>query len=218
MWAQAQIVPDDFVWAAGEIVDDGILKGLRCGPGAVGQLVLADALATNSVKAIVTGEGGDELFGGYARMMIATGNGVPAGYEDYVLPEDYPNSLGQILDYEWRALATLCAVDERIAAARRVQVFTPMLDPWLVAAVHQCAPSRRLGKVLLREAMEGVLPDAILARTDKAGFPVPFVAWAQQEPVRGFLLGRIGYTPEPDKPWDRQWWCDLLDSDPNPRP
>ena len=42
------------------------------------------------------------------------------------------------------------------------------------------------------------------------GFPIPLVAWAQEEPVRSFVLGRLGYLPDPAKPWDRGWWYELV--------
>ena len=54
--------------------------------------------------------------------------------------------------------------------------------------------------------------DGIINRTDKRGFPVPFVEWAQREPVKSFIAERIGYTPDPAKPWDRQWWLDLCEA------
>ena len=50
---------------------------------------------------------------------------------------------------------------------------------------------------------------AIIARKDKRGFPVPFVEWAQEDPVRSFIGERIGYIPDPDLPWDRKWWLDM---------
>jgi len=56
--------------------------------------------------------------------------------------------------------------------------------------------------------MYGLLPQQILNRTDKKGFPVPYVEWAQG-PLRDFVGERIGYIPDSEKPWDRKWWLDL---------
>ena len=56
--------------------------------------------------------------------------------------------------------------------------------------------------------MYGYLPQEILDRKDKRGFPVPFVEWAQG-PLREFFMDRIGYIPTPDKPWSRKYWYDL---------
>ena len=81
-------------------------------------------------------------------------------------------------------------------------------DPRLINYVLGRPDRERVGKVLIKEAMRGLLPDAIVDRTDKRGFPVPFVEWAQG-PLRDFIGDRIGYIPDPEKPWDRKWWVDL---------
>ena len=54
-----------------------------------------------------------------------------------------------------------------------------------------------------REALRNILD-----RKDKRGFPVPYVEWAQG-PLREFFIDRLGYIPDPEKPWDRKWWLDL---------
>ena len=84
-----------------------------------------------------------------------------------------------------------------------------MTDDRLVDWVLVQPPEQRVGKRLLKDAMRGLLPDAIIDRTDKRGFPVPFVEWAQHEPVRSFMLERIGYLPSPLQPWSRGYWYDL---------
>lgn len=213
-WTTVQIRPDDFVESFDAV--RLALQGLRCGPGAVGQHVVARTARGRGIDTLLTGEGGDELFGGYARQLIVAGLPRPDGYEDYVLPEGYPKSLRGALEFEWDALATLCQVDEVIAADFGIRVVPPLLDPWLVAAVHELPTHHRIGKALPRLAMRGIVPDAILARTDKRGFPAPFVEWAQEEPVRSFVEARIGYVPDPAAPWDRRWWYDMLDAVPVP--
>lgn len=210
-WYTVEIVPDDFVDCFDPTVD--ALASLRCGPGAVGQYVVARYAASHGIKTLLTGEGGDELFGGYARQIIVAGQKPPDGYEDYRLPDGYPDSIPGALDYEWAALRQLCSVDERVAGAWGIRVVPPLLDPWVVAWAHQRFSSERIGKKLLKAAMRGVVPDAILDRTDKVGFAAPFVEWAQEEPVRSFVEGRIGYVPDPAKPWDRSWWYAMQDAD-----
>lgn len=208
-WTPVQITPTDFIRVFDRVRE--ALRGLRCGPGAIGQYVVAEEAARQGIKTLLTGEGGDELFGGYVRLYKVAGKPLPDGYENLTLPDDYPRWLGGALDYEWNNLRELCQVDERIAGAHGIKVIPPLLDPWVVAWAMQHPPEARLGKRLLKEAMRGVVHDKILDRTDKRGFPVPFVEWAQEEPLRSFVKNRIGYVPDPAKPWDRGWWYDLLD-------
>lgn len=210
-WTEVEITPADFEAVAEPVCVALAKAGLRCGPGAVGQYVVARAAADQGIATLLTGEGGDELFGGYARQMIVAGLHAPDGYEDYKLPDGYPVSLRGALDLEWRALRDLCRVDETIAGCHGVRVVPPLLDPWLVAHVHSLPTGWRIAKTLLRVAMLGVVPDAILQRTDKRGFPAPFVVWAQG-PTRDFVADRIGYVPDPARPWARQWWYDLCDA------
>ncbi|MEK9810760.1 MAG: asparagine synthase-related protein, partial [Candidatus Nanopelagicales bacterium] len=84
----------------------------------------------------------------------------------------------------------------------------PFTDPAVVEYALALPPTERVGKRHLRAAVRGIVPDAIIDRTDKRGFPVPFVEWAQG-PLRDLVGDRIGYVPDPDRPWDRQWWYDL---------
>ena len=81
-------------------------------------------------------------------------------------------------------------------------------DIRLINYVLSRPDSERVGKVMLRDAMYGYLPQEILTRKDKRGFPVPYVEWGQG-PLRDFFMERLGYLPDPEKPWDRKWWQDL---------
>ena len=44
------------------------------GAGAMGQYIVAKHVAVEGIKTVLSGEGGDELFGGYARLMIVAGH------------------------------------------------------------------------------------------------------------------------------------------------
>lgn len=207
-WFEVQITPDDFVRCFDATAK--ALAGLPCGPGAVGQYVVAERMADEGFDMLLTGEGGDEMFGGYARLYAVAGKEMPDGYDSYLLPDGYPTALEDALAHEWDALRTLCKVDERVAGAHGIQVVPPMMNPWVVAYAHQLPSFQRVGKVALKDAVRGLVPDPILDRTDKKGFPTPFAWWAQNEPMRSFVQERIGHLPDPENPWDRGWWEDML--------
>ena len=206
-WHMIEITPRDFIDNI-----DAFLEAIHPpyeGPGAFGQYMVAKEVSKH-VGTVLSGEGGDELFGGYARLHLVAGVPVPEGYEDYVLPDGYPDQLAAALDWEWRVnLPALLALDAQVTSAHGLTAIAPMAtDIRLINYVLSRPDSERVGKVMLKDAMYGYLPQEILVRKDKRGFPVPFVERAQG-PLREFIGERIGYIPDADKPWDRKWWQDL---------
>lgn len=202
-----RITPEDFVEHFDAMKE--ALHPLRCGMGAFGQFMVAKFLADHGIEIAMSGEGSDELFGGYARQMIVAGEAPPVGYENYVLPPDYPTDLAAALDYDYDLLPALLAVDDQMLGAWGLEARAPFTNPMIVEYGLSLPISERVGKRHLREAVRGLVPDEIVDRRDKQGFPAPIVAWTTREPVRSFVLDRIGYLPDPSKPWDRQFWYDL---------
>ena len=205
---EVRITPEDFVEHF-----DAMRAALRppvMGMGTFGQFMVA-RYASRFVDVLLSGEGSDELFGGYARQMIVAGEAPPEGFEHYHLPDGYPTTLAEALDYDLARLPDLLAVDDQMCGANGIEARAPFTDRRVVEYALALPPTERIGKRHLRHAVRGIVPDAIIDRTDKMGFPIPLVAWAQTDPVRSFVLDRIGYLPDLARPWDRKWWLEMVD-------
>ena len=203
------ITAEDFV-----LNFDGMKQALRPllpGMGAFGQYMVAKRLFSQGITMAISGEGSDELFGGYARQMIVAGEKSPEGYEDYQLPEGYPTDLAAALKHDFDLLPDLLAVDDQMLGAFGLKARAPFTDRRIVEYGLGLPVTERVGKRHLRDRVRGIVPDAIIDRKDKRGFPAPLVHWANNDHlVREFVGDRLGYLPDPSKPWDRGFWYDLL--------
>jgi asparagine synthase (glutamine-hydrolysing) len=79
------------------------------------------------------------------------------------------------------SLPHLLRYEDRNSMAFSIEARVPFLDHRLVEFVFQCASHLRIRqgwtKWVHRQAMEGLLPDAIAWRSDKVGFETPEDAW-----------------------------------------
>jgi len=183
------------------------------GMGTFGQYMVGKYLADWGVKVALSGEGSDELFGGYPRLMRVAGVPLPDNYQDYRQPKGYPSTLQAALDYDYERLKDLLAVDDQCMRAHGIEARAPFTDHKIVDWALALPAQERVGKKLLREAVKGLVPWQIIERTDNMGMPIPLVKWANEdEGVREFILGKIGYLPNIDEPWNRTFWYDILNS------
>lgn len=79
------------------------------------------------------------------------------------------------------SLPSLLHYEDRDSMAHSIEARTPFLDYRLVEHAFSLPPEHKIyggrTKHVLREALVGVLPEAIRERKDKKGYPTPFGAW-----------------------------------------
>ena len=170
---------------------------------------LAEA-AKGTLTVVLTGEGGDELFGGYGRYRRALrptwlgGRPAEPRHEDKGVVKRWraaaqaPKGLSGLQRAQWADIATWLPNDlllklDRCLMAHGLEGRTPFLDPQ-VADFAFPLPDRmkvqgRYGKWLLRKWLEQACPAAD-PWGRKKGFTVPVDAWIA--PRAGEIAARIG--------------------------
>lgn len=86
-----------------------------------------------------------------------------------------------LTDLATTRLPELLQAEDRFSMAFSIESRVPFLDRALVEHAVALPPERKLDggvtKVALRDAMRGIVPDAILDRSDKQGYPTPVNDW-----------------------------------------
>jgi len=231
------------------------------GPGLFPQYMVSK-LASENVKVVLGGQGGDEIFGGYARFVVAYLEQALKGaifrtteegehivslksilpnlksLQQYVpmmqsfwrdslfkpmdqryfrlidrssgnlrfLSSDFKESYdlasvynrfqkifnnqnthsyyNKMVNFDMVAsLPALLHVEDRVSMANSLETRVPLLDHRIVDLVTHMPPAMKFKgaemKYILKRAVKDVLPEKILNRTDKMGFPVPLHLWAK---------------------------------------
>lgn len=120
----------------------------------------------NNVIVSIDGHGGDELLAGYPWFL------------------DRPmNRLNEFLyqDFHRTMLPSILRNYDRASMAHGIEVRMPIMDWRLVTFAFGLPPTSKLGggftKRVFRDAMNGIMPSAILGRRSKIGFNPPLIEW-----------------------------------------
>lgn len=88
-------------------------------------------------------------------------------------------------------LPALLQIEDRVSMAVSLESRVPLLDTRIVDLVTTMPPPLKFQggrtKHILKKAIRGLLPDQVLDRKDKMGFPVPLREWMQGGSVRDFV-------------------------------
>jgi asparagine synthase (glutamine-hydrolysing) len=107
------------------------------------QVRLSDALASKHARVCMTGDGADELFGGYSRA------------------KDYDSQASDVFcELPYYHLPRL----DRVHMRNTTEIRSPFLAPSVVAFALRLPRHERTGKKILKEAFRGLVPDAIIDR------------------------------------------------------
>lgn len=88
-------------------------------------------------------------------------------------------------------LPSLLQVEDRVSMAVSLESRVPLLDTRIVDLVTSMPPQIKFkggkAKHVFKKAVASLLPEGILQRKDKMGFPVPLNEWLRDGPVRDFV-------------------------------
>ena len=132
-------------------------------------------------------------------------------FDEHIIPEmiqrshDVTSDLRDITSFEKQTyrqlkyyLPALLQVEDRTSMAWSIESRVPLLDNRILELALKM-PSwvkvrRGTLKYVLREAMRGIVPDTILDRQDKKGFPTPIANWFAG-PLYPWVLKVLGQRP-----------------------
>lgn len=88
-------------------------------------------------------------------------------------------------------LPALLQIEDRVSMAVSIESRVPLLDRRIVDLVTTMPPPLKFQggrtKHILKKSIQGLVPDMILERKDKMGFPVPLQEWMRGGVVRDFV-------------------------------
>lgn len=119
---------------------------------------------------------------------------LPARALDHAEPLNHHLYLGVVRD----SIPSLLHYEDRNSMAYAIEARVPFLDHRLVEFALGVPPDLKINgadtKLVMRRALQGVLPDAVVNRKDKLGYPTPFGAWLRGDlraETEAFLFDQV---------------------------
>ncbi len=107
-----------------------------------------------------------------------------------------PSYINKMTRFDLKTLLpALLHVEDRMSMAVSLESRVPLLDHRIIELVASIPPMFKYkggqSKYILRQAVQGLIPEKILLRKDKMGFPVPLNEWYGKEPLRSFVRDHL---------------------------
>ncbi|HBB35144.1 MAG TPA: asparagine synthase (glutamine-hydrolyzing) [Cyanobacteria bacterium UBA8803] len=118
-----------------------------------------------------------------------------AVFADFQNIFNYPNTksyINKMTHFDFKTLLpALLQIEDRVSMAVSLESRVPLLDTRIVDLVTSMPPSMKFQggrtKHILKQAVKTQIPEPILNRKDKMGFPVPLNEWLKTPPLQDFV-------------------------------
>jgi asparagine synthase (glutamine-hydrolysing) len=151
-------------------------------------------------------------------------------YAEFQKVFNHPNTssyINKMTHFDLKTLLpALLQIEDRVSMAVSIESRVPFLDTRIVDLVTRMPPPMKFQggktKYILKQAVKTLIPEAILNRKDKMGFPVPLKEWLLRTKVRGFVrdilfsqasrerglfnLNALENLLDSEKPFGREIW------------
>jgi asparagine synthase (glutamine-hydrolysing) len=92
------------------------------------------------------------------------------------------------------SLPGLLQVEDRVSMAVSIESRVPLLDRRIVDLISRMPAGMKFKggemKYLLKRTIKDIIPEKIMSRKDKMGFPVPLHIWSKNK-AKGFILDTL---------------------------
>ena len=128
------------------------------------------------------------------------------------------NVLNQVMYFDFKySLPALLHVEDRVSMAHGVESRVPFLDHRIIEFAANLSPELKFGtsgmKGFLKNTFHDILPQQILNRKDKMGFPVPINNWSRTH-LKEFIVDSLSASRSQSRPYiNYQPLLKNLDSD-----